>query len=75
MITKLILNQESGPACAPAIVSGIPFTAPAPILPNGSVNANVVIDFSSCMATSRFTASAFITANNGTYTPAESIGH
>jgi hypothetical protein len=74
-ITKLILAQESGAACTPAIVSGIPFTAAAPLPPNGSVQTDVVLDFSSCAANSRFTVTAAVTANDGAYNTSEIVGH
>ena len=76
-LNSLTFTPEAGPACTPAIVSGLPFTQP--LLPSvagsNSVSTNVGIDFGSCAATSRFTAVPKITADGGAYTTSIAIGH
>jgi hypothetical protein len=66
-ISTFTLTQTFGAACTPQILT------PQPVLvgdlpPAGSATVNLTIDFSSCAATSRFTAQAAFSANGGAAT-------
>jgi hypothetical protein len=65
IIPSFTLTQTGGTACTPVVNTGFPLAV-------GTINAgqtgmaNVLIDFSSCAASSRFTATFTYSANNGT---------
>ena len=65
IIPSFALVQTAGTACTPVVNTGFPLAV-------GTINAaqtgtaNVLIDFSSCAASSRFTATFTYSANNGT---------
>ena len=66
-ISSFTLAQTGGAACTPVVNTAFPL-AVGTILANQTGTANVLIDFSSCAASARFTATFTYSANNGTVT-------
>ncbi len=63
-ITGFTLTQTAGTACTPIVRTPLPVDVPD-LTAGGSANVNVIIDFTGCAATARFTASATFSANGG----------
>jgi hypothetical protein len=61
------LTQALGTACMPVLLSNLPVNA-GDLLPQTSATVNLVIDFTGCAATARFTAQASFSANGGAVT-------
>ena len=66
-ITGLVLTQTFGSACFPVLTTPIPVGL-GDIAVGGSATEAVTIDFSSCAATARFTATISYGSNSGTVT-------
>jgi hypothetical protein len=64
-ITNLSLQQVSGPACTPYLVSTLPVAA-GNIMPLSIGTASVTIDFAGCASNARFRVDGQVSANNGT---------
>ncbi len=68
LLTGLALVQTFGPACpAPTILSSFPVSAGL-LVPGASADVLVNINFGSCVANARFTATLFYSANGGSVT-------
>jgi hypothetical protein len=67
-LSGFTLVQTGGLACVPVIAGAFPAAVASSIAPGGSANAAVLIDFSSCSAAARFTASAAFSSNGGAAT-------
>ncbi|HEX4074258.1 MAG TPA: choice-of-anchor Q domain-containing protein [Candidatus Acidoferrales bacterium] len=65
VIPSFTLTQTAGTACTPVLNTAFPL-ALGTINPGVTGTANVLIDFSSCAAAARFTATFTFSANNGT---------
>ena len=64
-LNSFALVQTAGAACTPVINSPLAYPVAAGNIPaNTSANLHVLIDFSTCAATARFTASASFTAGS-----------
>ena len=76
-LNSLTFTPENGASCAPAIISGVPFTQPllSSLPGSNSVSTNISLNFGSCLATARFTATANVTSNGGVYSTSVVIGH
>jgi len=67
IIPSFTLTQTAGAACTPVVNTGFPL-AVGTINAGQTGTASVPIDFSSCAASARFTATFTYSANNGTVT-------
>jgi len=67
-ITGLTLTQTGGAACAPVIEPGTFPMSLGNIGPSQSATGNVIINFTGCGSTSKFTAKVTVAANNGATT-------
>jgi hypothetical protein len=65
IIPSFALAQTSGSACSPQITSAFPLNV-GTLQPGQTGTADVVIDFTGCASTARFTATFTYSANNGT---------
>ncbi len=64
-VSNLVFRQSFGTPCTPTIISPMPAMAiPANIPPGGTGTSTVVIDFSSCYLSSRFTVTITPSADN-----------
>jgi hypothetical protein len=67
-LSSFTLAQTSGAACTPVIAGAFPMAVATSIAAGGSANTTVTIDFSSCTALARFTASSAFSSNAGSAT-------
>jgi len=67
-ITGMTLTQTGGTACTPAIAPGTFPVALGNIAPTASVLGDVIINFTGCSSTSKFTMHLTVSANGGTST-------
>ncbi|MBV9761657.1 MAG: NF038129 family PEP-CTERM protein [Acidobacteriaceae bacterium] len=66
-ITSLTFTQTAGPSCTPTVTTPLPVVL-GNYAPSGVKYTNVTINFGSCSAAARFSASARLTANQGAVT-------
>ena len=63
-VDALTLMQVAGPACTPVLITPLPAVA-GDLAPGTSATTNLILNFTGCSATTRFTAQATFSANGG----------